>query len=41
MLVHLEPILGFILVAAMCFNMGYLVKKLGKNEEKLEVSILT
>ena len=28
-------------IAAMCFNMGYLVKKLGKNEEKLEVSILT
>ena len=28
-------------IAAICFNMGYLVKKLGKNEEKLEVSILT
>ena len=28
-------------VAAMCFNMGHLVKKLGKNEAELEVSILT
>ena len=27
-------------VAAMCFNMGHLVKKLGKNEAELEVSIL-
>ena len=28
-------------VVAMCFNMGHLVKKLGKNEAELEVSILT
>ena len=29
------------MVAAMCFNMGHLVKKLCKNEAELEVSILT
>ena len=28
-------------VVAMCFNMGHLVKKSGKNEAELEVSILT
>ena len=29
------------MVVAMCFNMGHLVKKSGKNEADLEVSILT
>ena len=29
------------MVIAMCFNMGHLVKYLGKNEAELEVSILT
>ena len=28
-------------VLGMCFNMGHLLKKLGKNEAEIEVSILT
>ena len=51
MLVNLTPFSGLVhsipnhlhghTVAAMYFNFGHLVKKFGKNEAELEVSLLT